>query len=153
MNDHETFIRQAIALSESAVAHGNHPFGAVLVKDGKVLLGAENNIFTGKDPTGHAETNLVRLAGASYDEAFLADCILYTSTEPCPMCSAAIYWSGIRTVVYACGADALGTIGDVGFTLRSRDLYSKASRAVTVIGPVLEDEAMQVHRAYWPGAH
>ncbi|MFN8378580.1 MAG: nucleoside deaminase [Anaerolineae bacterium] len=150
MTGHETFIREAIALSETAVAHGNHPFGAVLVKDGQVLLRAENNIFTGKDPTGHAETNLVRLAGATYDEAFLADCILYTSTEPCPMCSAAIYWSGIRTVVFACSAAQLDTLADVGFEITSRELFDRARHPVQVIGPVLESEAMRVHRAFWP---
>jgi tRNA(Arg) A34 adenosine deaminase TadA len=150
MSEHEQFIREAIAASESAVAHGNHPFGAVLVKDGVVLLRAENTVDAGRDPTGHAETNLVRLAGAQYDEDFLADCILYTSTEPCPMCSAAIYWSGIRTVVYACSAAQLDTIGDVGFDLTSREVFDRARHPVRVIGPVLEDEAMRVHLAFWP---
>ncbi len=150
MTEHDAFIREAIALSESAVAHGNHPFGAVLVKDGAILLRAENNIFTASDPTGHAETNLVRLAGAAYSFEFLADCILYTSTEPCPMCSAAIYWSGIRRVVYACSASQLDTLGDVGFDLNSREVFARARHPVIVTGPVLEDEAMRVHLAYWP---
>lgn len=149
MSEHDRFIREAIAASEAAVEHGNHPFGAVLVKDGVVVLRAENNIFTGRDPTGHAETNLVRLAGAAYDEAFLADCILYTSTEPCPMCSAAIFWSGIRTVVFACSAAQLDTLGDVGFDLTSREVFARARQPVKVIGPVLEDEAMEVHERYW----
>jgi len=149
MSEHDVFIREAIAASEAAVEHGNHPFGAVLVKDGVVLLRAENNIFTGRDPTGHAETNLVRLAGAAYDEAFLAGCILYTSTEPCPMCSAAIFWSGIRTVVYACSAAQLDTIGDVGFDLTSREVFARARQPVKVIGPVLEAEALAVHERYW----
>ncbi|MBL8147821.1 MAG: nucleoside deaminase [Anaerolineae bacterium] len=149
MSEHDRFIREAIAASEAAVEHGNHPFGAVLVKDGVVLLRAENNIFTGRDPTGHAETNLVRLAGAAYDEAFLADCILYTSTEPCPMCSAAIFWTGIRTVVFACSAAQLDTIGDVGFDLTSREVFARARQPVTIIGPVLEAEAMAVHERYW----
>ena len=149
MSEHDRFIREAIAASEAAVEHGNHPFGAVLVKDGVVVLRAENNIYTGHDPTGHAETNLVRLAGAAYDEAFLADCILYTSTEPCPMCSAAIFWSGIRTVVFACSAAQLDTLGDVGFDLTSREVFARARQPVKVIGPVLEDEAMEVHERYW----
>lgn len=149
MSEHDRFIREAIAASEAAVEHGNHPFGAVLVKDGEILLRAENNIYTGHDPTGHAETNLVRLAGAAYDEAFLADCILYTSTEPCPMCSAAIFWSGIRTVVFACSAAQLDTLGDVGFDLTSREVFARARQPVKVIGPVLEDEAMEVHERYW----
>ncbi|HYO88502.1 MAG TPA: nucleoside deaminase [Candidatus Limnocylindrales bacterium] len=150
MTEHDPFIREAIALSQSAVANGNHPFGAVLVKDGQVLLRAENNIFTASDPTGHAETNLVRLAGAAYSFEFLHDCVLYTSTEPCPMCSAAIFWSGIRQVVYACSAARLDTVGDVGFNLTSREVFARARQPVMVIGPVLEDEAMRVHEAFWP---
>lgn len=150
MAEHDDFIREAIALSEAAVAHGNEPFGALLVKDGQVLLRAENTVDTGRDPTGHAETNLVRMAGAAYDPAFLAECILYTSTEPCPMCSAAIFWSGIRTVVYACSAAQLDTVADVGFNLTSREVFARARQPMQVSGPVLEDEAMRVHRAYWP---
>jgi tRNA(Arg) A34 adenosine deaminase TadA len=150
MSEHDTFIREAIALSEAAVRHGNHPFGALLVKDGEVLLRAENNVETASDPTGHAETNLVRMAGASFSPEFLANCIVYTSTEPCPMCSAAIFWSGIRTIVYACSAARLDTIGDVGFDLNSREVLAQARAPVTIIGPVLEDEAMRVHEAFWP---
>lgn len=149
MSEHDAFIREAISLSESAVAHGNHPFGAVLVKDGEVLLRAENNIFTGSDPTGHAETNLVRLAGAAYSADFLADCVLYTSTEPCAMCSSAIYWSGIGAVVYACSAAELGTLIEIGLNLPSREVFAHGQRPVAVTGPVLEDEAMRVHRGYW----
>ena len=67
----------------------------MLVKDGEVLLRVENSVFTGHDMTNHAEMNLVKLSAQSYDTAFLADCTLYTSTEPCAMCAGAIYWSGL----------------------------------------------------------
>ncbi|MFD7102034.1 nucleoside deaminase [Streptomyces celluloflavus] len=69
--------------------------------DDEILLEAENTVTTGRDATGHAETNLVRLATATYDAGFLRTCSLYTSTEPCAMCSGAIYWGGIGRVVYA----------------------------------------------------
>ena len=94
MEGHEPFLREAIALSKSAMERGDEPFGSVLVKDGEVILRAENSVFTGHDMTNHAEMNLVKLAAQHYDTAFLADCTLYTSTEPCAMCSGAIYWSG-----------------------------------------------------------
>src|SRR5215207_6010863 len=99
-NDHESFLREAIALSQAAMERGNEPFGSVLVKDGEVVLRAENSVFTGHDMTNHAEMNLVKLAAQHYDAAFMADCTLYTSTEPCAMCSGAIYWSGIGRVVF-----------------------------------------------------
>ena len=150
MSEHEDFLREAIAVADSAVAHGNSPFGALLVKDGQVLLRAENSVVGDNDPTAHAELNLIRMAGAAYSPDVLAGCTLYASTEPCPMCAAAIGWSGIRTVVYACSAEQMGTVGDAGFDLTCRDVISRAHHAVTVIGPMLEEEAMRAHRAFWP---
>ena len=87
MDTHDLFLREAIALSRSALDHGGEPFGSVLVKNGEVILRAENNVFSGHDMTNHAELNLVKLAAKHYDAAFLADCTLYTSTEPCAMCA------------------------------------------------------------------
>lgn len=108
MENHEPFLREAIALSKSAMEHGDEPFGSVLVKDGEVILRAENRVFTGHDMTNHAEMNLVKLAAQQYDTAFLADCTLYTSTEPCAMYSGAIYWSGIGRMVSACSETRVG---------------------------------------------
>src|SRR5882724_1445330 len=67
MESHEPFLREAIALSKSAMEHGDEPFGSVLVKDGEVILRAENSVFTGHDMTNHAEMNLVKLAAQHYD--------------------------------------------------------------------------------------
>ena len=95
-------LRAAIAVARRAREHGNHPFGALLVgRDGQVLLEAENTVLTGPDCTGHAETNLMRLASRRYGADFLAGCSLYTSTEPCPMCAGAIYWGSVGRVVFA----------------------------------------------------
>ena len=83
-----TLIRTAISLAASAREHGNHPFGALLAdENGNILLTAENTVNTASDATGHAETNLVRLASQKFPPEVLAKTTLYTSTEPCPMCS------------------------------------------------------------------
>ena len=101
----ESHLRQAIAISKRSVAHGNHPFGALLVNEaGTIVLEAENTVTTDSDATGHAETNLVRLATKSFDLAELRSSTLYTSCEPCAMCTGAIYWAGIGRVVYALAA-------------------------------------------------
>lgn len=98
MDHHSPFLQESIDLSKAAVDRGNEPFGAVLVKDGAVILRAENSVFTGRDMTNHAEMNLVKLAAQHYDAAFLADCTLYSSTEPCAMCAGGDllvgYWQG-----------------------------------------------------------
>jgi len=142
-------VRRTIQLSASAVARGNEPFGALLAKDGQILLEAENSIHTGHDVTNHAETNLVRLAVQKYDAEFLAGCVLYTSTEPCAMCAGAIYWSGIGAVVFACSEQRLAHYAGWQFDLPCRDVFAKGARPVTVEGPILENEAEQVHAAYW----
>lgn len=147
---HEPFLREAIALSKAAMERGNEPFGSVLVKDGEVLLGAENSVFTGHDMTNHAEMNLVKLAAQHYDPAFLAGCTLYTSTEPCAMCAGAIYWSGIGRMVYACSEKRLGEIAGIGLDVPSRAVLESGTRTVEVIGPILEEEAAAVHLAFWP---
>jgi deoxyribose-phosphate aldolase len=152
LNDKEQYIRQAIALSQQAVDHGNHPFGALLVKDGEVLLSAENTVHTEHDATHHAELNLVSAATRQFDLETLAESILYTSTEPCAMCAGAIMWGGIGTVVYGCSAEKLGELTGATFVVPARELYARALRRVTVIGPILEDEAVVVHKSYW-GEH
>lgn len=149
------FLRQAVEVARRARANGNHPFGALLVDaEGKVLLEAENTVQTERDCTGHAELNLMRLASRSYDPGFLATCTLYTSTEPCAMCSGAIYWGNVRRVVYALSEARLRELtGDdpanPTLELPCREVFARGQRPVEVLGPALEDEAAQVHEGFW----
>jgi tRNA(Arg) A34 adenosine deaminase TadA len=126
----------------------------VLVKDGAVILRAENSVFTGHDMTNHAEMNLVKLAAQHYDTAFLADCTLYTSTEPCAMCAGAIYWVGLGRVVFA-----LAETGLMRYTgsheenptldLPCREVFARGQREIVVEGPLLEEEAGVLHEGFW----
>jgi tRNA(Arg) A34 adenosine deaminase TadA len=151
MDNHAPFLREAIALSKSSLLHGGEPFGAVLVRNGEIVLRAENSVFSGHDMTNHAEMNLIKLAAQQFDAAFLADCTLYSSTEPCAMCAGAIYWSGVGRLVYACSEARLGEIAGIGLDVPSRAVLETGSRKVTVIGPTeLEEEAAEVHAGFWP---
>lgn len=151
LDDHKIHLSETIDLSISAAARGDEPFGAVLVRNGVVILRAENSVTTGRDKTNHAEMNLVRMASQLYDAAFLAECTLYSSTEPCPMCAGALYWAGIGHVVYACSAARLNEIAGPALTVTSRDILLTGARPVTVIGPTeLEPTAAQVHLDFWP---
>jgi tRNA(Arg) A34 adenosine deaminase TadA len=149
------YIRQSIDVAARARAHGNHPFGAVLVgPDGEALMEAENSVVTEEDATGHAETNLVRQASAAYSPEFLAGCTLYASTEPCPMCAGAIYWANIRRVVYGLSEDAIyDYIGedtsDEVLKLGIRDVFRHGLKPIEVVGPLLEEEALKVHIGFW----
>ncbi len=153
MQTTENLLRTAISLAASARQHGNHPFGALLVSaDGAILLTAENTVITAPDATGHAELNLVRIASSQFPAEVLVASTLYTSTEPCPMCSGAIFWSGIRKLVYALSEDRLYAMtGDSPESLKlpCRAVLACGGRLVEVIGPLLEDEAVVVHQGFW----
>jgi tRNA(Arg) A34 adenosine deaminase TadA len=144
----ERYLREAIHLAELAAQHGNHPFGALLVCDGKVILAAENTVATDHDCTRHAELNLVSQACRQFDAATLASCTLYTSTEPCPMCSGAIYWSGITRVVYACSAERLALVMKRVPLASCREIMTRGKEA-EIIGPLLEDEAAVHHQRHY----
>jgi tRNA(Arg) A34 adenosine deaminase TadA len=147
----EPFIRKTIELAQQATQRGNQPFGACLVKEGQILLTAENTIHTDHDLTRHAETNLASLASRTFDSETLSQTTLYTSTEPCAMCAGAIYWAGIGRVVYGCSQDAFAAIAGKALDVPCREVFAQGQRPVTVTGPVLESEALTVHQAYWQG--
>jgi tRNA(Arg) A34 adenosine deaminase TadA len=150
MNDvHQRFVTQVIELARQARAAGNHPFGALLVLGGEVVASAQNTVFTDRDPTAHAETNLVAVAIRDLSPEQIRRSVLYTSCEPCAMCVGKMYWAGIRSVVYALGAQELATLAGGSFLIPCRELFARAADPVTVIGPMLVDEAIEVHLGYW----
>ena len=142
-------LRICFELAAVARSKGNHPFGALLALDGRVLLTAENSVNSDHDLTRHAELNLVSEAARRLDPAILSAAALYTSTEPCAMCAGAIYWAGIRTVVFGCAAETLGEMAGANFVVPCRHLFGFGSSDVEVIGPVLAEEAAAVHRGFW----
>merc|ERR1712137_1241553 len=151
----EILIRRAIAIAASARANGNHPFGALLANEqGEIVLESENTVNTEKDCTGHAETNLIRVASKKFDAATLATLTLYTSTEPCAMCAGAFYWSGLKKLVYGLRESELykltGTNEDnLTLDFPCTEVFARGQRQIEVRGPILEDEAREVHKGFW----
>lgn len=102
MNEHEQFMQIAIDLSAKNVTEGlGGPFGAVIVKDGKVVAASANKVVPTNDPTAHAEVSTIRLACQALNTFNLEGCVIYTSCEPCPMCLGAIYWARLDKIYYA----------------------------------------------------
>ena len=149
------FLRIAIQQAKEARKDGNHPFGAILVDSkGNILLSAKNTVNTEHDATGHAEMNLMRKASKEYDREFLQACTIYSSTEPCAMCSGAIYWAGVGRLVYGLSeAELYKLTGDnpenMTMRLPCREVFARGQEQVSVIGPLLEDEAAEVHKGFW----
>lgn len=94
-------MQRAIDLAAESVKKGGGPFGAVVVKDGKVIAESANSVTPDNDPTAHAEVNAIRLACKKLGTFMLDGCEIYASCEPCPMCLGAIYWAHIKTIYYA----------------------------------------------------
>ncbi|HUW69117.1 MAG TPA: nucleoside deaminase [bacterium] len=160
MNERDNaLLRAAVDRASRSRAEGNHPFGAVLADArGSILLDAGNTVGTEHDCTGHAETNLARAASRAYDREFLRTCTLYTSAEPCAMCSGAIYWSGIGRVVYALSESDLRAItGDdpenPTLDMPCRTVFASGQRPVSVEGPAPIEDAAAVHEGFWRKQH
>ena len=146
-------LERAITLSHQSRQNGNHPFGALLVFEGHVLE-SENSVATTRDATGHAETNLVRLASTRFSRSELARASLYSSCEPCAMCSGAIYWSGIGRLVYALSEDGLYRITgnnpeNPTMRLPCREVLARGQRDIEILGPALEEIAAKAHEGFW----
>lgn len=99
MCEKESFMREAIKLSLDNIDHDGGPFGAVIVKDGKIIARGANRVTASVDPTAACRSKAIREA-AGYWDIDLSGCEIYTSCEPCPMCLGAIYWAHLDKVYY-----------------------------------------------------
>jgi tRNA(Arg) A34 adenosine deaminase TadA len=150
------FLRQAIDLARTARNDGRHPFGSLIVNErGETVVAARNNAVRPKgDPTQHAEMLACGQAARLLTEAELARCTLYTSTEPCAMCAGAIYWTGIGRVVFALAETGLlrytgSHTENPTLDLPCREVFARGQKPIVVAGPLLEDEAGEVHEGFW----
>ena len=153
--DHEALLRRAIDESRKAREAGTHPFASILVgPDGAVLMTQHNAYLPDHDMTGHAERVLMTRASTTLPMDLLRECTIYTSAEPCAMCAGAIYWAGLKRVVFGMTeADLKRFTGDhpenPTLDLPCRTVFAAGQRQVDVIGPMLEDEAAAVHEGAW----
>ncbi len=143
----EDFMREAIALSCSSVEHGGGPFGAVIVRDGKIIARGSNSVTLLNDPTAHAEVSAIRAACSSEKSFKLEGCELYTSCEPCPMCLAAAYWAGISKIYYGNNRTDAAEIGfDDSFIYDQIDVAPE--KRTVPSEPMLRDEALRAFRMW-----
>lgn len=146
----EQFMRRAIELSRKASMEEKcgGVFGAVVVKDGKIIGEGYNQVLRTNDPTWHAEMHAIREAGKNLGTPHLEGCELYTSAECCPMCLAAAYWAHIKVIYYASTThDALkyGNFDDVDFLAEVRK--EPGDRRIKFI-EMLRPEAVEVWKEF-----
>lgn len=112
MSEHEVFMKRAIELARQGVAGGHGgPFGAVIVRDGKVVGEGHNRVLSAVDPTAHAEVTAIRDAAKKEGKFDLSGTVIYVNGLPCPMCMSSIFWARIDKVYYACSPEDAAKIG------------------------------------------
>jgi tRNA(Arg) A34 adenosine deaminase TadA len=152
----ENLLRRSFDVARRSREAGDHPFGSLLAdRHGDVLMEQGNGYSSeGGDRTAHAERLLSSRAAKAYDVNFLSECTLYTSAEPCAMCSGAIYWAGIGRVVF--GQTEKGLKEQTGaheenptLDVPCRVIFAGGQRATEIVGPLLEDEAAGLQADFW----
>ncbi len=149
MEQDKIFMSEAIRLAEQAVGKGNEPFGAVLVKDGEIVFTNENQIYTGSDPTFHAEAGLLRRFCAETGITDLREYTLYSSCEPCFMCCGAMVWTKLGRLVYAASDIDLCNILGVKGAECCRLVFENSGWKPRVTPDVLREESLKVLSAYF----
>ena len=121
-----SFIQEALNLAYRNADEGGRPFGAVVVKDGKIIASGINEILTTNDPTAHAELSAIRKASQVLGSSRLDGCIVYASGHPCPMCLAAIHMVGINEVHYAYSNEEAEPFG-----LSTQHIYNELAKPLS----------------------
>ena len=138
MNPDDLFLHRAIELARQGSERGEGgPFGAVLVRDGKIIAEGWNRVVASRDPTAHAEIGAIRAACAAADSFHLPNTTLYASSEPCPMCLSAAYWARIERIVFA---NSRAEAAAIGFC--DDELYAELTRHFTARSIVMEHHPM-----------
>jgi guanine deaminase len=145
--DQRDFIQQAICLALENVQQGGGPFGALVVKDGRVISTGVNRVTATSDPTAHAEIVAIRQACQALDHFELTGCEIYCSCEPCPMCLGAIYWARPERVFFAAPAAAAA---DAGFddTFIKQQISRPIQSQELPVSQIAHDEALAPFEAW-----
>jgi guanine deaminase len=146
------FIQAAIDLAEESVhTHHGGPFGAIIVKNRQIIGRGSNRVTLNNDPTAHAEIEAIRDACKNITSYSLDGCVLYSSSEPCPMCLSAIYWARIDAVYYANTYQQASMIGfDDQFIFKELNLpHSQKSLKITQFSdPAILNKALEVFQSW-----
>lgn len=135
--DNEQFMK--IAIEEAR--KGNYPFGAVIIRDGKVISQAHNTAKS--DPTAHAEINAIRNAVKKLNTTDLSDCTLYATCEPCPMCFTAAWWARISKIIYGMEAEDI-TEEEWKIDIKCSESNNRSGNKIEIEGGKLRDECLRL---------
>ena len=141
----EYFMREAVRLAEKAAGRDEVPIGAVVVREGKIIARAYNEVELLKDATAHAEMLALTQAEAAVGDWRLTDCDLYVTKEPCAMCAGALVHTRIRRVIFGCADPAAGAAGSIINLLQMPGFNHRCD----VVSGVLQDECAAILQSFF----
>jgi tRNA(Arg) A34 adenosine deaminase TadA len=136
-------MESALAALSHGIRKGDSPFGAAVVKNGKLVAVAHNTVLQDKDPTAHAEVNAIRKAAKKLRTHDLKGCVVYSTCEPCPMCFAAIHWANCDGVVYGAGIADAKRCGFRELSISNARMKSLGKAKLFVVSGVMRKECAQ----------
>jgi tRNA(Arg) A34 adenosine deaminase TadA len=146
--ENEHWMREALAVAREAIAEGQTPFGCVVVRGGRLLARAHNEVWARTDITAHAEVTALRRACEAAKEVHLRGATVYTTTEPCPMCFSACHWAAVDRVVYGARIPDALRAGFRELTIPAEDMARLGGSAVRVEGGLLAGECAELFDAW-----
>jgi tRNA(Arg) A34 adenosine deaminase TadA len=137
------FMIEAIANAMAAIPRGEGgPFGACIVRDGQIVACEHNTVLRHRDATCHAEVNAIRAASQALDRYELSDCVIYSTTEPCPMCFSAIHWARIPLLVFGTRIADVRALGFNELELSNAQMRELGRSPVRLFGDFMRDDCL-----------
>ncbi len=147
--NHERYIQRSFELAQEAADRGDEPYGSLLVYDDEIIMEERNCINTGNDVSLHPELTLARRAARELKPEVAEETVMYTSTEPCAMCSTGMAYTNLGGVVYSVSGKRASKIRGENGKIPCDEVFERLGVDITVIGPVSEDQGIAVHRSFW----
>lgn len=148
MSNDKKFMKAAIEVSEKGVRKGNSPFGACIVKNGKIVSCTHNTVIPKNDSTNHAEINAIRKACKKLKTFDLSGCVIYSTTEPCPMCFSAIHWARIEKIVYGTNIKDVKMLGFSELTISNKQMKKIGKSKVRIKPDFMRKECLELLK-FW----
>lgn len=137
-------MQKAIEVAFEGMENGQSPFGACIVKDDKIIALAHNHVWANTDITAHAEICAIRQACENINSIDLGGSVIYSTTEPCPMCFSAIHWAGIDKIYFGTSIADAQEAGFNELTISNEDMKSKGQSLVEVVPNLCREKAIEL---------
>lgn len=142
------FMRRAIARAREGLAAGQTPFGACIVRDGRILATEHNAVWAATDSTAHAEVQAIRTACRVLGTVDLSGSVMYSTCEPCPMCFSAIHWAKISTIVFGARIADARALGFSELTIPAEAMKREGGSPVEIVPDFLREECLALFREF-----